>query len=98
MKEFDRETAIRITAMIQSYAVFSAPVLKDPAGGVFLSAWDPADVLYIDNQPMSVFSTGKYFYDFQTEATDILGIYRAEITAVDVTFDGVKRELLFQLI
>lgn len=98
MKEFDRGTAIRITATIQSYAVFSAPVLKDPANGVFLSIWDPDEILYLDNQAMSVFSTGKYFYDFQTVVADELGIYRIEITAEDVTFDGVKRELLFQLV
>ena len=98
MKEFDRGTAIRTTAIIQSYGVFLPSVLKNPAGGVFLSVWNPDEILYIDNQAMSVFSTGKYFYDFQTIITDALGIYRAEFTAVDTTFDGVKRELLFKLV
>lgn len=59
--------------------------LYNPDQGVVLTVTDPSGTAVITAQAMTLYSTGIYVYYWNSEATSVVGWYRAKGTAQDGT-------------
>lgn len=90
---YKRGNCIRLKATIRD--VDNA--LFDPDTSVVVSV-ESGGTDYLTDQAMTKLSTGVYYYDWQTDADDVTGIYNMEVVSVDgsktvVTDDNSAFEL-----
>lgn len=70
---------------------------KDPDTSIKITITAPDSSLAVNDQAMSKDDTGKYYYDWTSDAQDVLGIYRCKFELVDnsrVTMEKDSFELI----
>ena len=93
IKKYEAGTALRIITEIRNVS----NVLADP-DSVKVSIIDPADVLKVTQATMTKDSTGVYHYDYQTSASDSVGLYTIKIYSVSGALTSIEKDnAAFQL-
>jgi len=98
MQQFYRGTSIRIGLIVRTTKVLATPALADPSNGCTITIEDPEGTSQVSAQAMTQLSTGKYYYEWQSNDSMPLGFYRCELVADDATFDTLTRLTAFELI
>lgn len=87
---YKRGTCIHISCSVYDIA----DALTDPNGGVVVSVYDESGTAVVEDAAMSTSGTGLYYYDWQTDTNDSLGMYRVEVKATSGAKVSIEEDII----
>jgi hypothetical protein len=97
LETYNRGKIVTIEASVQRHTAFGAQIDYDPDTSVKITITDPSGSIKVYDEEMDRTTTGKYYYQCETEATWRPGEYACRINIVDGDDEDMTKQAVFEL-